>query len=284
MKQRRDDEARLVEYLLGQAAPDEQTRIEQRYLSDPDFHAEVQAAERDLIDQYVRGEIADPSTFETHFLSSPSRREKVAFARALMHSSARGAAVREHASPRHREWQLAAAIVVLLAGGWWLVSNRQPENRGLPAPGQQASSDIGASDSRAGETRPAPAQPEPAEPRPGPAPSLVATLILTPGLTRGPEEAPLLIVGDNVQIRLQLELEATGYQRYRAAIRTADGVEIWSEDRLVPERLNGGQVVTFTVPADRFADEDYTVRLSGITPSSDAEEAGGYYFRARLRR
>ena len=112
----------------------------------------------------------------------------------------------------------------------------------------------------------------------------MATLILTPGQTRGPEDAPILIVGDNVQVRLQLELEATGYQRYRAVIRTADGVEIWSEDRLVPERLNGGQVVTLTVPADRFADEDYTVRLSGITPSSDAEEAGGYHFRARLRR
>jgi hypothetical protein len=52
----------------------------------------------------------------------------------------------------------------------------------------------------------------------------------------------------------------------------------------VPVRLNGGEVVTFTVPVGRFADEDYTVRLSGITPSSDAEEVGGYYFRARLRR
>ena len=80
-----EKERLLVKYLLGELSEEEQVRVEDRALTDPSYLAEIEAAEADLVDAYVRGKLPPDSLlgFERRFLSSPSRRSKVEFAKAL---------------------------------------------------------------------------------------------------------------------------------------------------------------------------------------------------------
>ena len=126
-----DDETKMIQYLLGQMDPEEQARLEERYMADPESRQELEAAERDLIDQYVRGELADPEQFEKYFLNSPRRRQKVEFARALMQSLGRAPVSPEKShisflNLRLRAWLPVAATLVLAVGAWQLIVNRHP--------------------------------------------------------------------------------------------------------------------------------------------------------------
>lgn len=280
------DEKLLIQYLLGQADPEEQEQIEQRYLIDPEFHDHLRAIERDLIDQYVHGELHDAEEFEKQFLSSPQRRQKVEFARALREALAATPAEQRTAVPERPKrnaagwfsgWRLAAAMVVLLIGGWLLA----------PWPQRGATS-------RIADTSP----PQPAEhgtkpaPEPGPdatlppgdaTPIRVATFVLLPTLTRDGGETRTLVIAPDLDVRLQLSLEAGDYDTYRVDMRTAAGDGVWRQDGLTIVRTSSGDAVVITVPASRLSDAFYTIRISGISAASEAEPVASYYFRVQKR-
>ena len=75
----------LARYLLGDLSEAEQSAIEDRAFEDRQFAKNILAVEAELIDQYVRGELAgaERQKFETRFLASAERRRKVEFANAL---------------------------------------------------------------------------------------------------------------------------------------------------------------------------------------------------------
>src|SRR3954467_12293865 len=79
------DELLLVRYLLGNLTEEEQVQVEDRAFADRDYMAALDAAEADLIDAYVSGELAqaDRRAFELRFLTSPERRRKIEFAQVL---------------------------------------------------------------------------------------------------------------------------------------------------------------------------------------------------------
>src|SRR5215467_4507664 len=85
MRTERADEVLLQNYLLGNLSEEAQVQVEDRAFADPDYLAAVEAAEADLIDAYVRGELSEPDRrqFERLFLLSSERRKKVEFAKAL---------------------------------------------------------------------------------------------------------------------------------------------------------------------------------------------------------
>ena len=288
MKNGTHEEKQLIAYLLGQLPPEEQTRIEQRYLADPEFHEALRATERDLIDDYVHGELPNPKQFEEHFLSSPRRRQKVEFARALMQASAQSA-TKVKLRPQRLSWHqslvlllrrqpvwlpvaTATALIILAAGS--LLVNRQNENAPAPvAQGQQRP-----------QIPPAPVdQPEVPQPNQPTPPVRVAAFILTPSLVRSDDETRTLIIERDSEVNLQLQLESTDYLSYQAVIRTPEGKEIWRQDALKPQRTASGQAIILAMPAGRFDNEDYMVRLSGIAAGGDLEDVSSYYFRARKR-
>ncbi len=306
-KQRSDDEERLIQYLLGELREEEQGQIEERYFADSDFHQQLRAAERDLIDQYVHGELSDRlrEQFERSYLSSPRRRQRVEFSTALMQSLAQAPAVANGniTGQHHLRWRpsflryfgsgqraalWAAAAVVVLVGGWLLIASwqrhRSPNQEGQVA--QQGSPPTRGSPDREGQQpQPAPPRPELGQPRrPAASPPVrVATFVLTPSLARDLNETRKLIIGGHDWVRLQLHLEESDYKSYRAILRTAEGDEIWNQDQLTPRPTRSGQAIVIKLRASRFSNRDYTIRLGGVTAEGEVEEVSSYYFRVEKR-
>jgi hypothetical protein len=80
------DAERLHDYLLGLLPEEEVERLDEESIADDDVAARLSAVEDDLVDAYVT-ETLDQSTrarFETVYLMSPQRREKVKFARRFL--------------------------------------------------------------------------------------------------------------------------------------------------------------------------------------------------------
>ena len=138
-----DNEKLFYRFLLGEASPDEQERIEIRLLEDAELQEVIQSAEFDLIDDYIRGDLTaeEVRSFKQTFLNSPSRRRKLEMARVLLSSNAEIAEeppssevvnLAQHSPGAHSKktfaWRMAmriAAGILLLAGavvtGWRVV-------------------------------------------------------------------------------------------------------------------------------------------------------------------
>ncbi|HTG13871.1 MAG TPA: hypothetical protein VK747_01240 [Blastocatellia bacterium] len=80
------DEGMIIDYLLGASTEPETERLDEMSLTDDDFAQRLHAVENDLVDAYVRGELQGhaASRFNSHYLASPGRRDKVAFAEKLL--------------------------------------------------------------------------------------------------------------------------------------------------------------------------------------------------------
>lgn len=137
----------LNEYLLGALPEAETERFDELSFTDEEFADALKAAENDLIDRYVRNDLdgAALEKFETHYLASPVRREKVEFARALQAFAEKKSAAAETVAgtaPRQTlfgffadffkrprpamQWGFAfAALTLLFFGGWlWRENSR----------------------------------------------------------------------------------------------------------------------------------------------------------------
>jgi hypothetical protein len=151
MKRQTYDDKLLTDYLLGSLSEEEAERLDELSFTDDELAARLQVVENDLVDAYARGEMtgATLERFKSHYLASPMRREKAAFARGFQdllrqsvttereqRSFGETSAARELASHKgflHRfffptrsavQWGLAAAaLVVLLLSGWLAFDN-----------------------------------------------------------------------------------------------------------------------------------------------------------------
>ncbi|HSE31095.1 MAG TPA: hypothetical protein VLA93_05930 [Pyrinomonadaceae bacterium] len=83
MSRQSDQKELAAQYLLGTLSEEETAQMEERYFSDNAEFEEVEIAEEELIDRYVRGELsdADNARFESTLALSPRLTERVRFAR-----------------------------------------------------------------------------------------------------------------------------------------------------------------------------------------------------------
>lgn len=143
----------IVNYLLGSLPEAETERLDELSITDDEFAVALNAAEKDLVDAFVQGELtgARLEKFRSHYLASPLRRGKLSFAQAF------GALAKKHSTPqtvtapdespaevasrqRRSRWLAAgsffraprlawrlgsafAAIALLIAGSWLAVEN-----------------------------------------------------------------------------------------------------------------------------------------------------------------
>ena len=80
------NDAVLLRYLLGTLPVDDAEPIKEASIVDDDLSARLNTIERDLIDSYVRGELEGPTLakFQSWYLSSPLRAQKIAAAREIV--------------------------------------------------------------------------------------------------------------------------------------------------------------------------------------------------------
>ena len=135
-------EEHAMRYLLGTLSEEERARLEERYFYDDAAFEEIEIAEEELVDRYVRGELSkdDAAKFESALAASPRLTERVQFGRNFADkvrrlSSATAASVdpvvktpppvaekvswwtKLFGSARTPQFALASSVLVLLVGG-----------------------------------------------------------------------------------------------------------------------------------------------------------------------
>lgn len=112
----------LTRYLLGALPEAQAEQLDELSVIDDEFADRLRVAETDLIDAYVRGSLTgdERARFDSHYLASPRRRAKVAFAKRFLNAvDAQPAPAR--ARNRFAAWALAAAAALALSTGTLLV-------------------------------------------------------------------------------------------------------------------------------------------------------------------
>jgi hypothetical protein len=304
MRSGRVDEV-LVKYLLGNLTEEEQARVEDQAFADPDYLGALEAAEADLIDAYVRGELAqaDRRGFECRFLTSPQRRSKVEFARALARVTAEAAPLASATREPVSTWQAlrdlirgwnpalqfagALAALVCIAGASWLVlenasmrsrvSALRAQRRDLEVREQGLTRDLSQAQSRADSLA---AQMQNRQSSEGPRAPLVASLVLMAGLSRAETRVEQLALSPGALIaHIEIQLEARDdFPRFRADLHARSGREILVLSDLVRRRAGGRYTVSIDVPASALGTGEYELALKGLPDGEGAQDVGYYYF------
>jgi hypothetical protein len=312
MRENKDQDDRIVRYLLGDLSEPEQVAIEKEYFADPDKLDEVRLAESDLVDGYVRGRLRSRQRemFERHYLQSPRHRERVSFARTLLADSERFA---ESRTTRTTWWSrlpdprgflklrtaLAAALLVLTTLTAWLAIERRRLDEELRNTQGQLLAERGRDNELAGELtakreeaarlkaeldRLQSESQTPALPPDRDAARSFITVFLSPMLVRGgggPQEVK--IRGKTGAVRFQMKVDTARGRTFEAAIRTVEGRQVWQQPVVRPRKTGSNDVIAVDVPADKLAPGDYFFTISTIAvstgPGGQVEELERAFFR-----
>jgi len=257
------EEGRLIRYLLGEALPEaEQSALEERYFTDDLYFDKLIAAEDDLIDRHVRGTLPerDRAGFETAFLASVRRREKweaqraiAAFFRARVKTKVEA----ETQKPvRHdgfgaacghflrslfpgTRFLLAAAALFLIAGAAAL-TREYFVVRGQAAALQSRVVSL--------------------EDKPVRLPAVSTFFLQTARLKSDSGGSVLAISPDArwVVLRCPLPASAANAPWFATQLTTADGEEIWKQNRLTANE----SIVEIGLPASALKHGDYVLSLT----------------------
>ena len=268
---------------------------------------DAQVAERELVDDYLRGDLSatDREAFEDVYLQSEARRERLAIADSLWRVASRDQPGQYEVVETSRSafrilnaWKIAfaglAIAALLIVFGYFVPTLRngnemvqQPdettpvigtvENQNAPAVPERASVNQNP-ESIVIETNVntiATKERKSESSRPSKSASTLATFTLLPGALRDEGEQSIKVpsTARSVSIRLSASKEAPSYRAYSVAIRSADGEMVYSAANLTS--------LQFTVPAAKLANRTYIVFLEGQNTSGQSEPVAEYTFRVR---
>lgn len=119
---------------------------------------------------------------------------------------------------------------------------------------------------------------------PAPRP-VIASLTLLPGLSRGGDNKPSLVLPDDARlVRLQIGIDPEEpYKNFNIELLTLAGRQVWTREKLNARNRRGARAVGLTIPATALKSGEYELRLRGVTESGAAEDVGFYYFNVRKR-
>ena len=262
MSSEHDDQV-LIQYLIGSLPEAEAERLDQLSIADDEFVSRLSGAENDLVDAYVRGELSGDTLqrFGIHYLSSRSRRDKVAFANTLRLREMREATRPAEAVAPRPSWRLAAwrfrtvpgpapawalagvAALTLVAAAYLLVANGR-----LQQELARTQSDRASLQSRARELQRRLVRERPADAG-------------APKEADGSGRPPAT---DIVALRLQLETDE--FPRYRVALKAAASDRaLWRSEKLESTREGDRRVVAIRMPAALLTRRHYSVELTDVT-------------------
>jgi hypothetical protein len=300
-----DDVAK--KFLLGQLSPEEQGHIEELAFDNPETFVFLQAAESDLIDEFLDDDLSaeEKERFRQHFLKQPGRRADLRVARAmqqyLSHKSravvAEPKVIDPYKSPPLREWMaqhlssltasLAVAALIVVAIGIavliYVMGQKDRErlearhDQPTPVPTATASSTATASPSSSPAHQETPNKP-PSTPRP-PAPAAFA-IVLSPRLPLRSEGEEDLIRMPSATVPLELPLVDKGAFRSYLAELQKDEKTIHRWPNLQPGQMtNGKGFQIYMSPGLLKPDQSYRIVLSGISASGGRQPLRHYNFR-----
>ena len=114
-------------------------------------------------------------------------------------------------------------------------------------------------------------------------PILPESILLYSNSVRGPEQPPVLNVSPNastIQFRLVLDTD-DDYVAYRARIRSSANDNVLTSGVLKASRSGGSRIIDFSFPAKKLPPGEYSVRVSGRTPSGTYDHVGDYQVRVK---
>jgi hypothetical protein len=294
------DEELAKRFLLGQLSPEEQGRIEELAFTDPQSFAFLEAAEDDLIDEFVYDDLSseERDRFQNYFLAQPGRREHLRMARALRHNlEADEPARRRSFWERLRHWfhlstgslipaTVGAALVVvgglalfLTIKGIFNPQSQLVEQHPSPVPTPTSTA---SQTPVQGSPSPAPSPkgndnktPQPAH-RPGP--SIYA--MLDPGgpVRSGVGDKEVSLSSNFPGFELPL-VSNKSYPTYDAALKT-DGTVIKTWSKLKPTRSGSITVIRIGFPLNQLqVSQRYHFVLDGVAANGDVKHIADYYFR-----
>jgi len=302
-------------YLLGLLPEQETLRYDELSFVDDGFNNFLRNVENDLVDSYVNENLdaVTKTKFESFYLTSPKRRQKVAFAQAFHDLPDRDPTI-EPFFVKATEigfWEklrleltpatmaFGAAALLCLMGAIWFIRNERgpqtvdvavtqpqntaanilaPQNRPVVAEASPTEVAPPQVNEPRREKRPA-NQPEERKTSTQPGAPIIASFVLTPPLRGAGEIKSLKVTPDAERISFRLDLEPADYKEYKVELLDQVGNSVvWSAGNQKPK----GSVqrsLAVTIPAKTMKPQIYVFRVSGITPDGSAENIGDYAFR-----
>lgn len=257
----------IIQYLLGSLSEAETERLDELSLTDPEFADVLSAAEKDLVDGYVQGELTGAALekFKSHYLTSPRGREKVELAKGFQvlaekYSAAPASAknlagfvtkpkVADWFSPwsifsiprSAAQWGFAAALLMLFAvGAWLLFENTSVGKRHTPS-------------------------------------SSIASFVLTPQMRGGGQIQTLSIPAKTDSVTIELELEPIDYPAYEVVLLDqSDNQILWRSEKLSAKTTGNNRALSVAIPGGLFQSRAYLVRVTGVPPEGPSEIVSDY--------
>lgn len=300
----------LAQYLLGELPEEEQGRLEERIFIGENFD-QLMAVEEDLVEDYLHGQLnaSERERFEKFYLTSPRRRERVIFTKALLEvlqraQSEKNVAPQTEPSPWWsnifaplREpsllWRfsLATACLIIFAGLTWLVI----ETMQLRSQSQQLRTELTEAKQRQQEqiaqehantkrlmeelqiVRSENMNSQAGSHEAMRSPSSIPVLLLTASnfYRSGGESKTFLIPRDAHQLQLQLEFPASApYRRFVASVQAPEGelIALRRANLLAPGK------VTVVLNTSLFRTNDYILTLKASNAANELEDIADYQF------
>ena len=299
------DEVVARRFWLGQLSPEEQGRIEELAFDDPKWFAFLQAAEDDLIDEFVYDDLSseERTLFEKNFLEKQPKelREDVEVARAMRAYFEQDPAVQPSLWARFWKWfnfgppllpVVIKALLIIGAAAIGLVTLipriivpglnpgyqvQQQQPPPLPSPTN-------------GPTE-TPAQPSPSpvhkdnQNTPPVPPRRPSYALLLPGvLPRGGERAQSVSIRPGRPTDLGLLLFTNTRRNYQATLEklplVGQPIQTWSN--LTPRKSRDGNVIHVRVSPDLLkSNQTYRIVLKGVAANGNLERVDNYQFKPK---
>lgn len=301
------DEVVARRFWLGQLSPEEQGRIEELAFDDPKWFAFLQAAEDDLIDEFVYDDLSseERTLFEKNFLEKQPKelREDVEVAHAMRAYFEQVPAVVPTLWERFRKWILGAmplmpvmvkASVIIAAAVIALVlilkllgpgsgppqqaqQQQTPEPPALPSP-------TSAPSETPTQSSPSPVHKDNQNTPPLP-PRRPSYAVLVPGvLSRGGDGAQSISITPGRPTALGLLLFTNTRQNYQATLEklSLNGQPIQTWSKLTPQKSKDGKVIHVQVSADLLKrNQTYRIVLKGVAANGNLERVDDYQFKPK---
>lgn len=278
MEEAEEEERVLRRFLLGDLEEEERERVEERFITDPDFKERTLLAEDELVEDYLVGQLseAERELFSEHFLSVPDHRLKVRIAGSLnsymaiempspppepggayLPAGAIDAVIKDTPFWHRTGILVPTSLTLLLAvilGGFWLAGLKQRRNL---AEVRRELQQLNA--------------------QPGSAAS--PSLFLTPIVARGGGDSNTVPspAGD-APVQLWLMLVKDEYQSYQVVfMKDADAAQ-FPVSALRAETTPRGRAIPVRIPSRLLAPGAYILKLNGIADNGSIEEVGEYNF------